>query len=116
MKNTLLTFFRQFFPGGTFIIIVSIFSMPFRLIGQDSSTAVYNQLYEEIINAAGNVNADKPDSNRSPNTREHEQKSGISSDNTTDIVNERLKTEMEKIIKDAQIRHSDAVKFIQETK
>jgi hypothetical protein len=116
MKNPLLTIFNQSFSGGTLIVVLSISSMPFCLFSQDSNTAVYNQLYEEIITAAGNGNADKPDSIRSRTTGGHEQKSGISSQNTTDIVNERLKTEMEKIIKDAQIRHSDAVKFIQETK
>jgi len=116
MKNTLITIFRQSFPGRILIVVLSIFSIPFCSMGQDSNIVIYNQLYEEIVNAAGNGNADKPDSMRSRKTGEQKQQSGISSQNTTDIVNERLKTEVEKIIKDAQIRHSDAVKFIQETK
>jgi hypothetical protein len=114
MKNALLTIFKLFFPGGTLIIVLSIFSIPFCLMGQDSNAVIYNQLYEEIINSAGN--ADKPDSMRSPKTDVHEQKPGLPSETSAEIVNERLKTEMEKIIRDAQVRHSDAVRFIQETK
>jgi hypothetical protein len=85
-------------------------------MGQDSNTVIYNQLYDEIINATGNSRAAKPDSLCSPKSAGLEQNSGSPSQNTSDIVNERLKTEMEKIIRDAQVRHSDAVKFIQETK
>lgn len=116
MKNSLLTIFRQSFPGGILIIVLSIVSMPFCLMGQDSNAVIYNQLYEEIINSAGNSNTDKPDSMISSKTDVHEQKPGLPSETSAEIVNERLKTEMEKIIRDAQVRHSDAVRFIQETK
>jgi hypothetical protein len=39
-----------------------------------------------------------------------------SSGKIPDLVSERLKKEMEKILRDAQLRHSDAVKFMQDAK
>jgi len=100
--------------SGRFLGIITAFiiSIPLCLMGQDSNTIIYNQLYEEIINPAGYT--EKADSIQSQKYGTREQKP--STPTNTDIVNERLKTEMEKIIRDAQVRHSDAVKFIQETK
>jgi hypothetical protein len=114
MNKSSIEILKQSLSGSCLFIIACIVSIPFCSMGQDSNAVIYNQLYEEIINSVGNE--DKADSMISPKPGAREQKPGLSSETTAEIVNERLKTEMEKIIRDAQVRHSDAVKFIQETK
>jgi hypothetical protein len=37
-------------------------------------------------------------------------------DKAADIASERLRIEIDKIVQDAKVRHSDAVKFMQDSK
>lgn len=116
MKKVNIKLVKQSFSVDCLMIATIIIINPFYVMAQDNNQEIYNQLYLEIINISGTGNADKLDSMGSSRVGVSERNPGLPSGNTSDVINERLKSEMEKIIKDAQIRHSDAIKFMQDTK
>jgi hypothetical protein len=86
-------------------------------LAADKDQEIFNQLYREIIGSSPAGKTAKMDSMRSPaGTFPHDPETASPPGGTADIVSERLKKEIDKIVQDAQIRHSDAVKFIQDTK
>jgi hypothetical protein len=95
------------------VVATLILSSSFCIMAQDNNQEIYNQLYQEIINTSGAGNSEKLDSMGSS---ANAVKSIVSSEKSADVMDERLKIEMEKILKDAQVHHSDAVKFMQDTK
>lgn len=115
MKKVKMKLVKRSLSVGYLMIASMIIINPFYVMAQDNNQEIYNQLYQEIINISG-TGADKLDSVGSSKVGVSEQNPGLPSGNTSDVINERLKSEMEKIIKDAQIRHSEAIKFMQDTK
>ena len=83
----------------------------------DNDKDILNKLYQEIISSSPAAKSVKMDSMPTPGkTIPPDQEIGSPSEKKSDFVSERLKKEMDKIIKDAQIRHSEAVKFMQDGK
>ncbi len=83
----------------------------------DNDQEILNQLYLDIINSSPAAKSIRMDSMRTPGkTISHDQEIAPASGKIPDPVSERLKKEMEKIVKDAQLRHLDAVKFMQDAK
>ena len=85
----------------------------FTAVAADNDQDVFNQLYREIIASSPAGKSIKMDSIRPAGT-------GNPTDPKTsgpvvDPVSEQLKKEIDKIVQDAKIRHSDAVKFMQDS-
>jgi hypothetical protein len=83
---------------------------------EDNNQEIFNQLYQEIVNSSVNSNPLKNDSMSSGDNTSFKQEMGIAPEKGIDPTTEQLKKEIEKIIKDVQLRHSDAVKFMQDEK
>jgi hypothetical protein len=83
----------------------------------DNDREILNQLYQEIINSSPAAKPVKMDTIRTlGKTIAHDQDMAAPSEKISDPVSERLKKEMDKILKDAQLRHADAIKFMQDAK
>lgn len=83
----------------------------------DNDQEILNQLYQEIINSLPAAKSIKMDTIRTlGKTIARDQKLIAPSEKNSDPVSEHLKKELEKIVKDAQLRHSDAIKFMQDAK
>jgi hypothetical protein len=109
-KNSKLAFLGRIFLA-CFVILPAI------VLAADNDQEILNQLYQDIINSSPAAKSIKIDTmHSSGKIISQDQEIAPSSGKNPDIVSERLKKEMEKILKDAQLRHSDAVKFMQDTK
>jgi hypothetical protein len=95
------------------VVATLILTSSFCCLAQEDNQEIYNQLYQEIINTSGGGNSEKLDSMGASTSA---QKSIVSPGKGPEVMDERLKAEMEKIVKDAQVRHSNAVKFMQDAK
>jgi hypothetical protein len=83
----------------------------------DNDQEVLNQLYQEIISSFPAGKSVKMDSMRTHGAIIlADPREAPTSEKITDPVSERLEKEIENIIRDAKIRHSDAVKFMQDAK
>jgi hypothetical protein len=83
----------------------------------DNDQEILNRLYQEIINSSPAVKSIQMDTIRTlGKTIARDQKLVAPSEKISDPVSEHLKKELEKILKDTQLRHSDAIKFMQDTK
>ncbi len=83
----------------------------------DNDQEILNQLYREIINSSPAGKSVKMDSMRTIGKIISPDPAAASpSEIISDPVSERLEKEIEKIVQDAKIRHSDAVKFMQDAK
>jgi hypothetical protein len=86
-------------------------------IAADNDQEILNQLYREIIGSSPAGIIIKSDSmgtlGKAPS---HDREMTQPSDKTADLASERLKKEIDKIVEDAKIRHSDAIKFMQDSK
>jgi hypothetical protein len=83
----------------------------------DNDQEILNQLYQEIIHSSTAVKSIKLDTLRTlGKTIARNQEMVAPSEKISDPVSERLKKELEKIVNDAQVRHSDAIKFMQDAK
>jgi hypothetical protein len=73
---------------------------------------VLNQLYREIISSSADAKSFKMDSMHAapPDA------GAASRASNADAASERLKKEIDKIVRDAQLRHSNAVQFMQDAK
>lgn len=84
------------------------------IFAEGDNQEIFNQLYNEIVNSSSAGNPLKTDSMGSGD------KSGLNpgmegaSEKGEGPVTEHLRKEIEKIIKEVQLRHSDAVKFMQD--
>lgn len=91
---------------------VSLFAL-----AENNDQDIFNRFYKEIVNSA---TVGKPQKGDSINSKTAsgliDHKLANSSANTSDEFSEKLKNEIEKNVKDFQLRHSDAVKFMQEEK
>lgn len=81
---------------------------------EDRDQEILNQLYNEIV---GNGTAPTLDSTGKPELLPPAMlQKDLLNTNTSDPATEQLKKEIEKIVKETQLRHSDAVKFMQDVK
>jgi hypothetical protein len=81
----------------------------------DDDQEVLNQLYREIISSFPAGKSVKMDSMRTPGAIIFpDPGKAPASEKIIDPVSERLEKEIENIVQDAKIRHSDAVKFMQD--
>ena len=86
-------------------------------IAADNDQEILNQLYREIIGSSAAGKIVKSDSMGTPGiTASAVREMPQPSDKTADLASERLKKEIDNIVHDAKIRHSDAVKFMQDSK
>ena len=85
---------------------------PMALAG-DNNQDVLNQLYREIINSSPDVKSFKMDSMHAAVKTAHPDPGAAPG---ADAASERLKKEIDKIVRDAQLRHSNTVKFMQDGK
>jgi hypothetical protein len=91
--------------------------LPTIVAAADNDQEILNQLYQDIINSSPAGKSIKLDTMHTPSkTISRDQEIVPASDKNSGLVSERLKKEMEKIMRDAQLRHSDAVKFMQDAK
>ena len=91
--------------------------LPAIVAAADNDQEILNKLYQEIINSSPAAKFIKTDSMpTNGKTISRDQEIVPASEKISGLVSERLKKEMEKIITDAQLRHSDAVKFMQDAK
>jgi hypothetical protein len=102
-------------------ILTAIFALvlwlPAIVWAADNDKEILNQLYQEIIGSSSAAKSMKMDSMHTPDQGSSPDREMVMpSGKNSDLVSERLKKEMEKILKDAQLRHSDAVKFMQDVK
>jgi hypothetical protein len=105
------------FLGRIFLAcFVILQGLPAMVLAVDNDKEILNQLYQDIINSSPAAKSIKIDTMSVGKTISHDQEITPSSGKIPDLVSERLKKEMEKILKDAQLRHSDAVKFMQDAK
>jgi hypothetical protein len=86
--------------------------LTFTVAAADNEQEVFNQLYREIIASSPAEKSIKMDSVRPASTENLTDPKTSSS--TTDPASEQLKKEIDKIVQDAKIRHSEAVKFMQD--
>ena len=90
---------------------------PSLTIAGDNDQEILNQLYREIVNSSPAGNSIKIDTIRSlGKALSRDPEATPLSNKIPDPASERLSKEIEKIVQDATIRHSDAVKFIQDSK
>ena len=83
----------------------------------DNDQEILNQLYQEIIGSSAAGKIIKSDSMETlGKTASPDREMPQPSDKTADLASERLKKEIDNIVHDAKIRHSDAVKFMQDSK
>jgi hypothetical protein len=103
--------------GFFFIGIVLLQGRTAVAIAGDNDQEILNQLYQEIVSSSDAAKVPKIDSLRTPGKVFSNDKTiAPPSDKITGLSSEKLTQEIEKIIKDAKIRHSDAVKFLQDPK
>jgi hypothetical protein len=89
----------------------------FKTAAGDSDQEIFNRLYREIMSSAPNGQSVKTDSMVSAGeANPPEATSARSSERNDNSAEERLKNEIEKIVHDAQLRHADAVKFMEDAK
>lgn len=81
---------------------------------EDKDQEVLNQLYNEIVNNGSAPGLDSMGKSvlSSPDIL----KNDLPNTTPGDPVAEQLKREIEKIVKETQVRHGDAVKFMQDAK
>jgi hypothetical protein len=83
----------------------------------DSDQEILNQLYQEIINSSPAIKSMKMDTIRTlGKTKFLDQEMVTVPEKNSGPASEQLKKEMEKVLQDAQLRHSDAIKFMQDPK
>lgn len=98
-------------------IVTIIQCIPTFTMAQNNDQDIFNQFYKEIINSATVGKPQKTDSIELKRLSGLiDQKSSTTSVNASDAVSERLKNEIEKNVKDFQLRHNNAVRFMQEEK
>jgi len=85
---------------------------PMALAGENNQD-VLNQLYREIISSSPDVKSFKMDSMHA-SVKTAPPDPGAAS--VADAASERLKKEIDKIVRDARLRHSNTVKFMQDGK
>lgn len=92
--------------------VVVFFVFEIIIAGDASESILLNQLYSEIMGSSTNrtisidsVMPTTPPGNAAP---------GHQQDASTDPSSDRLQQEIEKMMQDVRIRHSDAVKFMQD--
>jgi hypothetical protein len=83
----------------------------------DNDQEILNQLYQEIMSSSPAGRPMKGDS-AGPLGRGQsaDREMAQPPDKAADIASERLRIEIDKIVQDAKVRHSDAVKFMQDSK
>jgi hypothetical protein len=111
-QESSMTFFNRVCITG----FLTLQWLPSVINAADNDQEIYNQLYREIISSSRDVKSIKMDSmqNRENGaSKKPEQESPALT--PSDPVSERLKQEIDKMVQDAKIRHSDAVKFMQDT-
>ena len=79
----------------------------------DNDQDVLNQLYREIISSSPDVKSFKMDTIHAAVKIAPPDAAAASG---ADAASERLKKEIDKIVRDAQLRHSNTVKFMQDGK
>jgi hypothetical protein len=92
--------------------LVVIQCLVFTVSAADNDQEVFNQLYREIIASSPAGKSIRMDSVRPSSTESITDPK--SSGSIADPVSEQLKKEIDKIVQDAKIRHSEAVKFMQD--
>ena len=97
--------------------IIALQSALSAALAADNSQEILNRLYQEIISSSPAVRTVKGDSMVNPGkSSSHGQGMVLPSEKIPDLASERLREEIDKIIQDAKIRHSDAIKFLQDSK
>jgi hypothetical protein len=104
--------------GGLFSgCIVALAGSIAAALAADNDQEILNQLYQEIISSAPSGKTAKRDSLRSPlKPPSGGREIAPPPEKLPELPSERVKQEIEKIVQDAKIRHSDAIKFIQDSK
>jgi hypothetical protein len=113
-KKSTASIISRFFMA-CFVVLQCL--APSLTIAGDNDQEILNQLYREIVGSSPAGNSIKIDSLRALGkalSRNPEPTPPL--EKIPDLASERLTKEIDKIVRDAQIRHSDAVKFIQDAK
>ena len=112
-------------PGGLFIAgFFAFLSLPMLVAAEDNDHEIFNRLYREIISSTPAGISVSMDSVRpKADAVSSAPSSALDSlpitppvEAFSDPASERLKKEIEKMAREAQTRHSDALKFMQETR
>jgi len=97
------------------IILLHCFAI--KTAAGDSDQEIFNRLYREIMSSVPHGQSVKTDSVVSAGeANPPEAASARSSERNDNSAEERLNNEIEKIVHDAQVRHADAVKFMEDAK
>jgi hypothetical protein len=107
---------RRFIKSSVAVFLIFQF-IPLVIWAKDNEQDIFNQFYKEIITSATNGKTGKFDSiNLLKPSSACDQKVVPPAGSNVDAVSERVKKEIDKNINDFQLRHSDAVKFMQNEK
>ena len=97
------------------VLLLQCFAI--KAIAGDNDQEIFNRLYREIMSSAPGGQPVKTDSMVSAGeANPPESASARSSERNDNPAKERLKNEIEKIVHDAQLRHADAIKFMEDAK